>query len=90
MKGVILLGLKAIDFKDTKYSGIGYCAIEKAVLRQMNTNAVELVHCTIIDGKRYSHLSYPNIDFHKDKITASYLTDEEIVRVITLTKVQNV
>ncbi len=83
----IELQLLAIDFKDTTFTGYP-CAIEKAVKRQLSTLKVqEWVDDTLIDEIQYKHKAYGLTDFTTDKALASMLPDEEIVRVITLTKV---
>jgi len=87
MKDVILLGLKAIDFKGTDFC-LGRCAIERALDRNYpELSSAEGVITAKIDGVEYSHERYGMNRFATDKALASTLTDEEIVRVITLTKV---
>ena len=82
----IELQLLAIDFKDTTFTGYP-CAIEKAVKRQLGLEGDEWIEEFYLGDIKYLHEYYGKKKFDVDQSLASMLTDEEIVRVITLTKV---
>lgn len=88
---VIELNLRAVDFKDTCYANPYNCAITKGLRRQLGKKFnVGVARAFLNDNLFYSFNfnKYGKADFDADRLKATLAPDDEIIRTITLTKVE--
>lgn len=89
LENVIQLDLLAVDFKDTDFLE-GFCAIEKAVGRQLNIPSHDVIECVdwvYVDLEQYNHEWYGLGKFNADQQLAEQATaPDQVIRTIILTK----
>lgn len=87
MENNIALQLLAVDFKGTHFVFFGHCAIEKALIRQLELCDVsESVNWCWIKGECYTHVPYEEATFLADQSEAVNKKDDSLIRTIILTK----